>query len=173
MDHELTHRWIFLGTDFFSIIIQAAGGGVSAAATNGDQVNHALLDAGNGLLIAGTAFQAANMVFCGMLIVVFMWRYIKAAGRGEVLVHEHPSSTPLNSNGSGNRHQTGAGTPTSGQSASPTLNAHGAPGVGEKRSAWEMVKPSTGFRMFLWALAVAYVAIIVRCIYRYVHTPFP
>jgi hypothetical protein len=148
------HRWIFLGTDFFSIIIQAAGGGVSAAATNGDNVNHTLLDAGNALLIAGTAFQAANMIGCGLLIIIVMWRYIRAAGRGEVPVHSHPSAV-----GAGN----GTGTPTSGESTTPTLNGHG-----QKRSPWEMVRPNTRFRLFLWVLAVAYVAIIVRCIYRYV-----
>lgn len=51
------------GSDLGSIILQAIGGGVAAAAGDrGDERDQALLDAGNGLIIAGIGFQIATMV---------------------------------------------------------------------------------------------------------------
>jgi len=53
------YPWVFIGTDFISIIIQAIGGIVS------------LLGAGNGLIIAGVSFQVANMVLCVLTLSIF------------------------------------------------------------------------------------------------------
>ncbi|KAF3349506.1 hypothetical protein VdG2_02352 [Verticillium dahliae VDG2] len=64
------YPWVFVGTDFFSIVIQAAGGGVSSVATDGDDPDQGLLDVGSGLLVAGVVFQVANMVFCGGLMLL-------------------------------------------------------------------------------------------------------
>jgi hypothetical protein len=50
------YPWIFVGLDFFSIIIQAVGGAISATATGGE-TNTKLLDVGSDLLVAGVAFQ--------------------------------------------------------------------------------------------------------------------
>jgi hypothetical protein len=117
------YPWVFVGTDFFSIVIQAAGGGVSAAATGGDETNQQLVDVGSGLLVAGVAFQAANMAFCGGLMVIYYWRYLK----GEAATKRELDSSH------------------------------------ERKSTW---KPDTKFKKYLWAIIVAYVAVLIRCIYR-------
>ncbi|ROT35065.1 hypothetical protein SODALDRAFT_317626 [Sodiomyces alkalinus F11] len=83
------YPWIFVGTDFISIIIQAGGGVVASMATEEEIPDPALLDLGNALLIAGVVFQVINMVFCGGLMLVYLWRRrtavknaaAKAAGR--------------------------------------------------------------------------------------------
>ena len=67
------YPWVFVGTDFFSIIIQAVGGIVSAIATGGEEANDDLLDSGNALLIAGVVFQMVNMIFCGSLMLFYLW----------------------------------------------------------------------------------------------------
>ncbi|QRD93277.1 RTA1 domain protein [Aspergillus flavus] len=50
--------WIFIGCDIGSLILQAAGGGVAAAAGS-EQVD--LLNAGNDIIITGIAFQVATI----------------------------------------------------------------------------------------------------------------
>ncbi|KAH7173351.1 RTA1 like protein-domain-containing protein [Fusarium flagelliforme] len=123
------YPWVFVGTDFFSIIIQAAGGGVSSAATNGDNADQKLLDVGSGMLVAGVVFQMANMVFCGGLMLIYMWRRHKAIKNGAAVREGDESSM---SGGD----------------------------VKVIRASDKKTK------MFVCALAVAYVAIIIRCIYR-------
>lgn len=60
-------------------MIQAIGGGIASAATTSNRTNAASLrDTGNALLTAGVAFQAANMMFCGVFVVLFLYRYRKA-----------------------------------------------------------------------------------------------
>lgn len=157
------YPWVFLGTDFTSIIIQAIGGAVSATATSGE-TNTTLLDVGSGLLTAGVAFQAANMVFCGGLIVVFWWRYRQdAAGRAEreaqagQINGEAGNSTPA---------EEGTTTPVNDSeiaSAEPTIATPVNPlsGRGPAPTAKQ-------FKRFCWALFVAYMAVLIRCIYRYV-----
>ncbi|KAF7557689.1 hypothetical protein G7Z17_g457 [Cylindrodendrum hubeiense] len=68
------YPWVFVGTDLFSIVIQSAGGIVSARAIGGEVKNQELLDVGSALLVAGTTFQMANMVVCGGLMVLYLWR---------------------------------------------------------------------------------------------------
>lgn len=70
--------WIFIGCDIGSLILQAAGGGVAAAAGN---TNVKLLNAGNNIIIAGIAFQVATMSVCGLLGLEFFVRVIRH-GRG-------------------------------------------------------------------------------------------
>lgn len=51
--------YVFIGTDFVAIFIQAAGAGLSAGATGGVETDQSLLDVSSGILIAGVAFQLA------------------------------------------------------------------------------------------------------------------
>lgn len=62
--YEFRSRAKLMGSvsDLGSIILQAIGGGVAAAAGDrGDDRDQVLLDAGNGLIIAGIGFQIATM----------------------------------------------------------------------------------------------------------------
>lgn len=148
------YPWVFIGSDLASIIIQAIGGAVSATATSGE-TNSTLLDVGSGLLTAGVAFQAANMVVCGGLMVIYWWRYRKdSVGRAErartaSIVNE--TSTPPEGSEE---------TPTEAPVTAPdatTPKAH--PNHGPAPS-------DSDFRKFLWALFIAYMAVLIRCIYR-------
>lgn len=62
--------WIFIGCDVGSLLLQAAGGGVAAAAGKTDQ---AMLKAGDDIIIAGIAFQVATMAVCGFVALHFFW----------------------------------------------------------------------------------------------------
>ncbi|KAM0553087.1 hypothetical protein ACHAPJ_007635 [Fusarium lateritium] len=130
------YPWVFVGTDFFSIVIQAAGGGVSSVATDGENSNQGLLDVGSGLLVAGVVFQMANMIFCGCLMLIYIWRRHKAIKSGAAV----RSHTPA------------------GEFAAESESSNG--NVKIIRATDKKTKT------FVYALAVAYVAIIVRCIYR-------
>ncbi|KAF4982361.1 hypothetical protein FZEAL_2013 [Fusarium zealandicum] len=123
------YPWVFVGSDLFSIVIQAAGGGVSSAATGGEETNQSLIDVGSGLLVAGVVFQMANMIFCGGLMLLYLWRRRRALNAG---------SRRLQSSG-------GELAARDSKPARP----------GDKRA-----------KIFVYAITVAYVAIIVRCIYR-------
>lgn len=70
------YPWVFIGCDIGSIVLQACGGGVAAAGADG---NISLLNAGNNLIVAGIAFQVATMAACGLIILIYVWRYRKAA----------------------------------------------------------------------------------------------
>lgn len=71
------YPWIFIGFDFGSIVLQAIGGGIAAAA--GDRAaNPQLLDVGNGLIVAGIATQVATMAVCALLMLDFFLRFRKA-----------------------------------------------------------------------------------------------
>jgi hypothetical protein len=153
---------VFVGTDFFSIVIQAVGGAIAATATGGNP-DAKLLDVGNALLVAGVAFQgtcslarercdrwssAANMTFCGGLMMIYWWRYRSAEKRGE------------------------AHKPRKASTVSETNDMNGEPvnpetSVGADIPDEVEVSP-TRFRLFIYALLTAYIAVLVRCIYRYV-----
>ncbi|KAE8152826.1 RTA1 like protein-domain-containing protein [Aspergillus avenaceus] len=72
--------WIFIGCDIGSLILQAAGGGVAAAAGS-DQLD--LVNAGNNIIITGIAFQVATMSVCGLLALEYFVRYIRQRGSVE------------------------------------------------------------------------------------------
>jgi hypothetical protein len=151
---------VFVGTDFFSIVIQAVGGAIAATATGGNP-DAKLLDVGNALLVAGVAFQgtcslarercdrwssAANMTFCGGLMMIYWWRYRSAEKRGE------------------------AHKPRKASTVSETNDMNGEPvnpetSVGADIPDEVEVSP-TRFRLFIYALLTAYIAVLVRCIYR-------
>lgn len=77
------YPWVFVGTDFASIIIQGMGGGIASAGSNDDGRSSALLDVGDGMLLAGVAFQVANMVLCGLAMLYYIWRYKSAKQTGQ------------------------------------------------------------------------------------------
>lgn len=71
--------WIFIGCDVGSLILQAVGGGVAAAAGT----DEATLQIGDDIIIAGIAFQVATMAVCGILGLEFfvrVWRAGHATG---------------------------------------------------------------------------------------------
>jgi len=69
------YPWLFIGCDFGSIVLQAIGGGVAASA--GDTGNRKLLNAGNGIIVAGIAFQVATMAVCALVVLDYFFRYRK------------------------------------------------------------------------------------------------
>ncbi|PWY88260.1 RTA1 like protein [Aspergillus heteromorphus CBS 117.55] len=68
--------WIFISCDIGSLILQAAGGGVAAAAGS---ENQSLLKAGDDIMVAGIAFQVGTMTVCGLLALDF---FIRVARKG-------------------------------------------------------------------------------------------
>jgi hypothetical protein len=79
-----TIPWVFIGCDLGSIVLQAVGGGTAAAAPDASSANvdekkrQALLDAGNGLIIAGIGFQIATMTACAILMTDYYRRFSRA-----------------------------------------------------------------------------------------------
>lgn len=120
------YPWVFVGTDFISICIQSAGGGLASAGGT-DESAYKL---GNHLLLAGVSFQVVNMTFCGGLIFGYIWRRRKSGPAYQV--DGHDGSLP------------------------PC----------QKGTAEEVARRGRKVRLFTWSLAIAYVAIVARCIYR-------
>ncbi|PGH03779.1 hypothetical protein AJ80_08649 [Polytolypa hystricis UAMH7299] len=65
------YTWIFISCDVGSLVLQAAGGGVAAAAGRKDPK---MLEAGNNIIITGIAFQVFTMSMCGLLGLDFFIR---------------------------------------------------------------------------------------------------
>lgn len=138
------YPWIFVGSDFVSIAIQGIGGSVAASGTVGDKVDPVRADLGNSLLIAGVAFQVVNMVVCGAFMLIFLRRYrrakAKASGTTEAVVTATEKQVP----------------------ASETRS------VDYQDQPWRSAESDRKLKRYIYAISVAYVAIIIRCIYRYV-----
>jgi hypothetical protein len=117
------YPWVFVGCDFASIVLQAIGGGVAAGGGSSDNLN--IVNVGNNLIVTGIAFQVATMSACGILVLVYLWRYRKA--RPE----RHASSE---------------------KSDFDTTQANGA--------------VSRKLYVFGAMLVLAYLTILIRCIYR-------
>ncbi|KAM5342208.1 hypothetical protein ACJ41O_015239 [Fusarium nematophilum] len=130
------YPWLFVGSDFVSIIIQGIGGAVAAAASTGDNPDPKKADLGNNLLIAGVSFQVVNMVVCGGLMLIYIQRYRQAQKSGACTVYSGDDGI------------------ISTDSANPASTCYRTVGS-DKR-----------VRHFVYSLTVAYTAIIVRCIYR-------
>ena len=119
------YPWVFVGSDLGSIVLQAIGGGVAASA--GNSANPKLLDAGNGLIVAGIVFQVVTMVVCGTLATDFFIRFLKT--KPNSISQEKPNKTPYEKDlGEGKKHR--------------------------------------NFKMFCGAIMLAYVTVLIRCIYR-------
>lgn len=63
------YTWVFVGCDIGSIVLQAIGGGVAAAADGGS-----MLKVGNTIIIVGIAFQVVTMSLCGILAADYVVR---------------------------------------------------------------------------------------------------
>jgi hypothetical protein len=117
------YPWIFVGCDFGSMVLQGIGGGMAAA---GGTKNQKLIDGGNKMIVAGIAFQVVTMAVCGLLVLVYIFRYKK---------------------GSAARHAV------------------------EEKSAYHLDKDQGSFplwkvKLFAGTVCLAYVTVLIRCIYR-------
>jgi hypothetical protein len=120
------YPWVFVGSDFASIFIQAVGASIAGIATAGEEPNEKLQDVSSALLVTGVSFQLANMAFCAGLLVVYWIRLRK-------------------------RNKTG----------SDAGAAQGAASGG----LFSRLRHDRVF-MFIVSLSIAYMAIVIRCVYR-------
>lgn len=132
------YPWIFVGSDILSIAIQTLGAGLAGAATSGknedmDRVK-TLQDISSGMLIAGVAFQVANMIACG-LFMLYYWKLYRTS-------RQKVEST----SGDSDHGVMGTQQPIRGKS--------------RLRLRHDRVK------IFIWAIAIAFIAVVIRCIYR-------
>lgn len=125
--------YIFIGSDLFAILVQVVGGVIAATALGNDSNTTTIFDVATAILTTGVAFQAANMIFCGAFVIIFLRRYQRAK--------KHKTDTP--------REQ--------------TEYDHAKSAAANDPSSRRDVR---NFRVFCWTLALAYIAIIIRCIYR-------
>ncbi|WQF75128.1 Putative RTA-like protein [Colletotrichum destructivum] len=126
------YPWVFVGTDFLSIIIQVAGGAITAANASGSS-SESMAKVGEKLVVGGVAFQVANMVCCGLLMLVYIVRRRSGLARGD----------------------------------RPHEDAHLINGDGQSLSRASATEEEAGrVRKFVYALVLAYIAILVRCSYR-------
>lgn len=141
------YTWFFIGGDFGSIVLQAIGGGVASA---GDDNNN-VAETGNHLIIAGIAFQVVVMVICALVIGEFYWRLKnqRPVKRRQAATKENLPSPA----GSGDEEVAPAPVEKRPSEISVSKNA-GGPGVDKK------------FKIFIWAIAFAFITILTRCIYR-------
>ncbi|KAH7156033.1 RTA1 like protein-domain-containing protein [Dactylonectria macrodidyma] len=130
------YPWVFVGSDFVSIIIQGIGGAVAASASTGDDPDPKKADLGNNLLIAGVSFQVVNMIVCGGLMLVYIHRYRRAR-------------------------KSGAYTVDSGEDGVISTRSTNPPSTSHRTS-----ESDKRVKQFIYSLTAAYIAIIVRCIYR-------
>lgn len=134
------YPWIFVGTDVVSLLIQMAGGGLAAGSVGSTDTT--MMDMGNNLMLAGVCFQVVNMVFCGGLMIMYMLRRRKALKNGGgSAVTQTPGAADVSSESDG--------------SLQPAPGAYKGTRPEDKK-----------VRIFIYAISVAYVAIIIRCIYR-------
>ncbi|KAI8677665.1 hypothetical protein NCS55_00483800 [Fusarium keratoplasticum] len=126
------YPWNFVGSDFVSIIIQGIGGAVAASASTGDNPDPKRVDLGNNLLIAGVSFQVVNMVVCGVLMLIYIYRYRNVR-----------------------------------KLATYTVDC-GEDGIISTDSPTSHRTPQSDKRVkkFIYSITIAYIAIIIRCIYR-------
>ncbi|TQN74155.1 Sphingoid long-chain base transporter RSB1 [Colletotrichum shisoi] len=109
-----------------------AGGAITAANAAGSS-SESTAKAGEKLVVGGVAFQVANMVCCGLLMLVYVVRRRSGLARGD---RPHEDAYLINRDG---------------QSLS-------------RASATE--EEAGRVRKFVYALVVAYIAILARCSYR-------
>jgi hypothetical protein len=128
------YPWLFVGSDVFSIIIQAAGCGLAAMATSGEGGNSTVQDASSILLITGVSFQAVNMMVCGGLMLLYYRRRAKDQWQGRP-----DSSAEL---------------------------VYSTQEEARIRGDLNGIAAARKLKIFVWCISVAFVAIIVRCIYR-------
>lgn len=131
--------WVLVGTDCISIGIQGAGGAISSSASGSEDTS--MMDLGSNMLVAGVAFQVVNMVICGALMLVYVYR--RWLTRKSGITNNSPSTVSVFPLCSGSHRVTLANAPQ-----------HATPARRKK------------VIIYVWALVAAYIAIIIRCIYR-------
>ena len=95
-------------------------------AAAGGSTNKKLIDGGNNLIVAGIAFQVLTMAVCGVLVLVYVFRYRKAKS----VRPEHMDKTGYE--------------------------------LGKEQGNIKIGK----VKLFGWMVVLAYITILVRCIYR-------
>ncbi|KAF4446137.1 hypothetical protein F53441_10200 [Fusarium austroafricanum] len=133
---------VFVGTDFISIFIQIIGGGLTAMQSMG-KGSETTKKLGEGLVIGGVAFQVANMLCCGSLMLIYARRRKNAMKRRDPLMDNAPDMYMT-------------GMPTRGK----------VPVAREEATRQE----ANRVKWFVYAIGVAYLAIIIRCAYRIAET---
>lgn len=142
--------WIFIGCDVGSLFLQAAGGGVAASAE--DDID--MTTTGNNIIIAGIVFQVATMAVCGVLAVDFSVRVYRrgggfaaaaAASGGEKMVRLDEMR--------------GGESGVEGAEGNGVLVQSPGTAAGEGVTARQL-------KIVVVAEIVAYVTVLIRCIYR-------
>lgn len=117
--------WLFVGSDFVAIVIQALGGALASRSTDDSEGGEDNMgDIADGLLTGGVAFSAATMIVEASVMLHFFYAYKKAQRASITRAKEAAAAA-----------------------ASPS----------ERR-----------FTLFCCSIAVGFLTIIVRCIYRLV-----
>lgn len=131
--------YVFVGMDLLSIAVQVLGGAIMTRNTTSDKGSKGEQKLAEALLVGGVAFQVANMLFCGALMLVSYRRRKRSEGlRGEHVRLGFDQGPQYNNL----MHGKGGYSPS-----------HQSPEAGR-------------VRIFVWAVSVAYMAIIIRCTYR-------
>lgn len=86
------YTWIFIPFDIFCLLLQAAGGGVDAAAADETPVNETTLKDGNNIMIAGIALQVVNLMVFGLFSLDFFRSARKHFRSPEPKVRDSPSA---------------------------------------------------------------------------------
>jgi hypothetical protein len=131
---------VFVGTDFFSIFVQVIGGGATATATIGNG-GETVKKIGEALVLGGVAFQVVNMLVCGTLMLIYTKRRKEAMANGVQVFASNPGQGYTD-----------------------------ASGYKPMSRAMASEKEAKRTRWFVYALAIAYCCIIVRCSYRIAET---
>jgi hypothetical protein len=63
----LAYPWIFISCDIFSLVLQAAGGGIASSSNGGSGSA-----TGGRIMLAGIVFQVATFTFLYVLVVMFI-----------------------------------------------------------------------------------------------------
>lgn len=138
------YPWVFVGTDFISIFVQIVGGGIIAINTSSEGEGPPR-ELGEGLVIGGVVFQVANMVCCAGLMLIY-------SRRRSVALRNMAGDT----------------------AAEPSLPAYTSGFQGRGKIPMSRIEATYAearkTRFFIYALGVAYIAIIIRCIYRVFET---
>jgi len=142
------YTWYFIGGDFGSIVLQAIGGGTAAA---GGHQHPKVANTGDHIIVAGIAFQLVVMSIAAAFIAEFYWR-LKHNKPFMTKSQVAPSPPASANNFSDQEKAAGHGIVPNEELA--VAQASGGPGV------------DTKFKIFIAAIAFAFLAIFIRCIYR-------
>lgn len=178
--------WIFVGTDFLSILIQLIGGAATTSANTGEEDNESLRKIGEAVTVGGVSFQIANMVICAGLMLFYAWRrkrdlakerrspksdwnpgyptgHAAAAGYNADEMQQIPIGGPDQRFNGYNQQWQNPGYPTPGyqQQQAPVSRP-------ENSRNGASLKEAKRAKLFCYALGASYGLIIIRCIYRYV-----